>query len=199
MSSRADRGTRALRGVAAAAVATFAATASHAAVTGQAPPLANLLLALGLAAPICVILTGQAPSWWRISIAVAASQTLFHSILSLDLAGTGGDAAGHHGMTMSEHASTATAAGPALLHGVDSPWMWLAHAVAAVLTILALGRGERALRVVRDFLAEAFRALAPLRAPGVHTVPQPAVPAPLVRSGIAVLSVMRRRGPPAVA
>jgi hypothetical protein len=198
MSSRTGRAGRAWRGIAAASFATFVATASHAAVTGTAPGIPNLLLALGLAAPICVVLTGRVPSWSRLSVAVVLSQVLFHSLLALDLTGGGQGAVGmpHHGvLTMSE---ASVAPGP-FLHGADSPWMWASHALAALITIAALGTGERALRAIAEVLADTFRALVPFLTvrPSAAPAPMPE-PSPLP-AGIAVLSVMRHRGPPLAA
>jgi hypothetical protein len=202
MSSRAGRARRAWRGIAAAGFATFVATASHVAVTGAAPGVANLALALGLAAPICVLLTARAPSWWRLSVAVVLSQVLFHSLLALDLGGASSDGGAVSGGRMLHHgapsivADAAASALPALHHGADSPWMWAAHALAAVITIAALGSGERALRRLAEVLTDTFRALVPFRTPRPAAAPI-AAPAPsLLPAGIAVLSSMRRRGPP---
>ena len=205
MSSRAGRAERAWRGVAAASFATFVATVSHVAVTGEAPGLPNLLLALGLTAPICVVLTGRAPSWGRLSIAVALSQVLFHSLLALDLTGGATTAAGDGMLHHSGDAMTGMAAASvpamhsAVHHGADSPWMWAAHALAAAITILALGTGERALRAIAGVLADTFRALVPFRTARPATVPTSAPEAPLPGAGIAVLSLLRRRGPPLAA
>lgn len=207
MSSRAGRARRAWRGVAAATLATFVATVSHATVTGEPPMLPNLLLALGLAAPICVLLTGRAPSWTRLSIAVVLSQVLFHSLLALDLSGAGaGESATTDTMGgMLHHAASGTIAPvaasghSAFLHGAESPWMWAAHAVAAALTILALGTGERALGAIAAVLADTFRALVPFLTVRPTVAPAPLPEPPLLRAGIAVLSVMRHRGPPLAA
>jgi hypothetical protein len=198
MSSRAGRAGRAGRGVAAASFATFVATVSHAAVTGMAPGIPNLLLALGLAAPLCVVLTGRVPSWWRLSTAVVLSQVLFHSLLALDLTGGGHGSTGmpHHGVLVMPEATVA--AGP-FLHGADSPWMWASHALAALITITALGTGERALRAIAGVLADTFRALVPFRTVRPAAVPAPMPEPSMLPAGIAVLSVMRHRGPPLAA
>jgi len=193
MSSRAGRAQRAGRGMAAAAVATFVATLSHTAVSAERPPAVNIVLALCLAAPICVMLAGRAMSWTRLSLAVVLSQALFHALLVLDLQG-GVVPAGHHGA-----ASVFSAAGAhsSSAHGTESPWMWAAHAVAALATILALGRGERAAQAIARFFVallsplRPFRRLAP-RTDAVLSAPEPL----LLTTAMTVLSTMRHRGPP---
>lgn len=200
MSSRARRAQRVGRGAAAASLATFVATVSHASVDAEMPPVLNIALALCLAAPVCVLLAGRSLSWWRLSIAVVLSQALFHSLLVLDL--QGGRAAagsGHHG---SAAAVLDAAAAPHLpaAHAAHSPWMWAAHALAAVVTVVALGRGEQAVQVVVRFLVAVVRALRPFaglvpETPGTTTAPEP----PLLTTAMTVLSPMRHRGPPLAA
>ncbi|KQR26392.1 hypothetical protein [Microbacterium sp. Leaf151] len=200
MSSRAGRAQRVGRGVAAAAVATFVATVSHASVGSQLPPASNVALALSLAAPVCVLLAGRAMSWWRLSAAVVLSQALFHGILTLDLRGDGIAVGGaHHGGVTALFDAAATAHLPAV-HAAHSPWMWAAHALAAVVTILALGRGERAVQAVVRFVIAALSMMRPLRGLGPRTDAVPAAPAPLLlTTPMTVLSPMRHRGPPRAA
>lgn len=206
MSSRSDRAGRVFRGSIAALLATFVATVSHSSATAHPPAMLGILLGLGIAAPICVLMAGRTHSWWRLSIAVGASQALFHSLLSLQLgegagaAGGTGAATGSH-LAHAEHASAATGAllSTPTAHPAESPWMWLAHAIAAVITVVALGLGERAVRLLARLVSRAFRALLPGRA--MHAAPgAPApIPEPVVLLGLTVLSVMRRRGPPVTA
>lgn len=199
MSSRAGRAQRVGRGVAAAAVATFLATVSHASVGSQLPPATNVALALSLAAPVCVLLAGRAMSWWRLSAAVVLSQALFHGILTLDLRGDGVAVGGaHHGgaIALLDAAATHEVAP----HAGHSPWMWAAHALAAVVTILALGRGERALQAIARFVVAALSMIRPLRGLGPRTDAVPTAPAPLLLPrSLTVLSPMRHRGPPRAA
>lgn len=197
MSSRAGRALRVGRGVAAAAVATFIATVSHASVGSQLPPALNVAVALCLAAPVCVLLAGRTASWWRLSLAVVLSQALFHGILTLDLRVDGAIAPvpHHHGAAV---LLDAAATGPT--HAAHSPWMWVAHAFAAAVTVLALGRGERAVRAIARFVVAALRILRPFRglapeADAVRTAPEPL----LLTTAMTVLSPMRHRGPPRAA
>lgn len=195
MSSRAGRATRVGRGVAAAAVATFVATLSHAAVGGELPPFANIVLALCLAAPVCVVLAGRALSWGRLALAVVVSQALFHGLLVLDLEGAEVVGGGHHATTAFLQASPAHAT---TAHA-DSPWMWAAHALAAVVTVLAVGRGEQALRAVARFFVRALRALRPVRGLGSTDAAPPAPARLSLPRALTVLSTMRHRGPPLAA
>ncbi len=199
MSSRAGRAQRAGRGIAAAAVATFIATVSHASVGAQLPPTMNVALALCLAAPVCVLLAGRTASWWRLSLSVVLSQALFHGILTLDLRGGGVMPASHHGGTsLLWDAAAASPAAPG--HGSHSPWMWVAHGVAAVLTVLALGRGERAMRAIARFFVAVLLRLRPFRGTAARTDAVRTVPEPLLlTTAMTVLSPMRHRGPPRAA
>ncbi len=196
MSSRAGRAQRAGRGMAAAAVATFVATLSHSAVSGESPPVVNIVLALCLAAPVCVLLAGRALSWTRLALAVVLSQALFHALLVLDLRG-GLVPAGHHAT-----ASLFTAAGAhsSAAHSSESPWMWAAHALAALVTIVALGRGERAVQVIARFFVAVLSVLRPFRGLSPRTDAVLSAPAPLLlTTAMTVLSSMRHRGPPLAA
>jgi hypothetical protein len=207
MSSRGDRGQRVVRGSVAALIATFVATVSHSSATAHPPSLLGILLGLGIAAPVCVLMAGRAQSWWRSSVAVGASQALFHSLLALRLgdgvtaATASATATATAGMTHAHHAALPSDAllSAAAVHPAESPWMWVAHAVAAVITVIVLGTGERAVRLLAALVSRVFRALAPGRV--MHAAPTlpPAAPEPAVLSGLAVLSVMRRRGPPVTA
>ena len=197
MSARAGRARRAARGVSAAVLATFVATLSHTVAAGELPAVLNVVLALSLASPLCIALVGRTVSRWRLTAAIAASQLLFHSLLALDLSG-GIAAAGHHtGATaLAEVAASGHSHG---LTGTESPWMWVAHALAAAVTVVALGSGERALRAVAGLLSDTFRALAPVTAPRPRVAPRMRPEAPLLTVRMTVLSVMRHRGPPLAA
>lgn len=194
MSARAGRARRAVRGVSAAALATFVATLSHSVAAGDLPAALNVVLALSLASPLCIALVGRTSSWWRLAVAITSSQLLFHSLLALDLSG-GMTGAGHQhgGVALAEVTASAHSHG---LTGTESPWMWVAHAFAAAVTVVALGSGERALSAVAGLLSDTFRALAPVAAPRPLATPRVRPEPPLLTAGMTVLSVMRHRGPP---
>ncbi|MCJ1708858.1 hypothetical protein [Microbacterium sp. VKM Ac-2923] len=187
------------RGIAAAAVATFLATVSHASVGTQPPPALNVAIALCLAAPVCVTLAGRSMSWWRLSAAVVLSQALFHGLLALDLSGDGAAVGGgHHGGAAALFDAAATH--EVAVHAAHAPWMWAAHALAAVVTIVALGRGERAVQAIVRFVIAALSMMRPVRGLGPRTDAVPAAPAPLLlTTPMTVLSPMRHRGPPRAA
>ncbi|MFS0792496.1 hypothetical protein [Microbacterium sp. 1P10AE] len=197
MSARAGRARRAVRGVSAAVLATFVATLSHSVAAGDLPAALNVVLALSLAAPLCIALVGRTASWWRLTTAIVASQALFHSLLAVDLSG-GIVASGHHGgaTALAEVAASGHSHG---LTGTESPWMWVAHAFAAAVTVVALGSGEHALRAVAWLLTDTFRALVPVSAPRPRVAPRVRPEAPLLTVAMTVLSVMRHRGPPLAA
>ncbi|KAA9107510.1 hypothetical protein [Microbacterium rhizomatis] len=193
--SRSGRASRAWRGIAAAAVATFFATVSHAAADGTFPSWWGVVLALALAAPVCVLFAARGFSWWRVSAAIVISQALFHAILSLDLSGSAAASSGHvHALAVASEIATGDS------HTGAAPGMWMAHVVAAICTVLVWGRGERAARALWELVRSPFRlVLVPISARPVAAAPAVAVrPIPPSRR-LAVLSVMRRRGPPVTA
>lgn len=202
--ARAARATRAWRGVAAAAFATFVAALSHSAAQGEAAPLLGMVLAFALSAPVCVALAGRGLSWVRLALAVGLSQAAFHTLLAVGV----GEAAraalspvsahAWHAATLSPSAPVDLVSAHALAAHTDAP-MWTAHLLAAAVTVLAFGRGERAVRAVVRFAI-------------LHLVVRPIVlPAPrraaripgfgrlLSDPGFVLLSTVRRRGPPLAA
>lgn len=200
------RGERAGRGLIAAGVATFVAAFSHSLADGSPAPLLGVLLALVLAAPVCVALAGRSLSWARLSIAVGASQFAFHGLLLVGLGegSFGWPASGAAHLHAAAAAMTSTAASPALeavAHTEHAtPAMWIAHVCAAVITVLALGAGERAVVAILG-LVRLARVSALLRwSPRAFGDPEP-IPETwrLSMPRLAVLTVMRLRGPPVAA
>jgi hypothetical protein len=194
VSSRVGRGVLVGRGVSAAAVATFAVTVSHSASAGVLPSVWAIVVAFVAASVVCVPLAGRRLSWWRLSVAVGLSQLFFHLLLSVDFGVPVGGAAisghAHHDVLSAVPGLSGAVASAA------SPLMWVAHVVAAFVTVLAFGFGERAVAAVLGFVRSVLRALRPVRTlpvrPGRLTVVTVVRFAP--RS--VVLSVVRRRGPP---
>ena len=193
---------------------------SHAAHdAGPAPIL--WILTLALAGPVCTALAGRRLSWWRLSAGVAASQLLFHWLYSATATaapaatpvltgahGGHGQHGGHPG-GLAALATAATTTGPgageasgigAALHA-DSPAMVAAHLLAAVVTVLALRRGE----VLAARVAELAVGLI-LRAPGARLARWvPAVPVRRVSAAHQTVArrpedvlcpSLRLRGPP---
>ncbi|MCW3493946.1 hypothetical protein [Microbacterium sp. SSM24] len=183
------RHVRTLRGAAAAWVATIVAATSHTLAGGGAP--APLLVAVVgiLAWPIGIALVGRRLSVSHIASAVVASQLLFHVAFAVVAGADPSAAAGHVHHLVLDGGGLTVALVP------DAP-MLLAHALAAVATLLGLYGGERMLRALGR---------------GIRSVVQrsdvvPLAPRTVVRSALAhfslapargvVLSDLSRRGPP---
>ncbi|RFA16627.1 hypothetical protein B7R22_03930 [Subtercola boreus] len=202
---------RTLRGLVAACFATFVAAFSHVAVGGTAPGIVGLALGIAFAVLACVALAGRTLSVLRISVAVGLSQLVFHLVFSL-----GGPSAttavmsGHHGGAVSfvtdSSASLAgggsvSMAGDALMQGHS--WMWAAHAAAALLTVLALVRGESSVRGLIRSATLRLRMLVALPfaepRPAGASVEGRILPEPSHLRDLGVfLGAMRHRGPPAL-
>ncbi|MGG7465245.1 hypothetical protein [Plantibacter sp. YIM 135347] len=147
------RSTRALRGMVAATLSTFVALLSHIAGGGAMPGPLGIVVPLVFSTLVCVMLAGRRLSLIRLSIAVAISQVLFHTLFVLGaVAGAGGTgAAGGSAGGSASMAGHAMHGGPVMLDaaaaplahsGHVAPWMWIAHVVAGLITIAALHRGE---------------------------------------------------------
>lgn len=182
---------RVLRGAVAAAVATLLAAASHTIAGGPAPAPLLVALFIALLTPVAGGVFGPRPDLPRLAAAVALSQAAFHAAFQLLGSPTGARVAGHAHHAHHAVESALVAASPA-----EGAGMYAAHAVAAVLTIALLWRGERIVRAVaRETLAvlrriEQPRAASPAAPPAPH--------APLARPVAArILSSVSLRGPPA--
>ena len=192
MSTRLSRVTR---GFFAAVVSTLVAAGSHTLAGGTAPGTVALVLGLATAAIVCIALTGKQLSIPRLAVAVSLSQYAFHSLFSSmgDFAAAATHAQGHvHGVAV-------LGADTAAHH--TSAIMWVGHAIAAVLTIAALGYGERAYRSLRAIAARVIRSLVPTgplpieARPGARSAP---ASRPFAPSFFDIhSSSLRYRGPPA--
>ena len=188
------RRTRVTRGVLAAAVATFAAAFSHGVAASEAPSVAALAAASVLAVFVCIALAGRATPL-RLSASVILSQAGFHTLFTLvpALPGSVSASQGHHGMV------TLTTDAAAHVHESSDAGMWIGHAAAAAVTILALRHGERAFLAIADTLRLTLCALVGTIAGLPVRTPATAAPEWLpVRSATTSLlpSSVHRRGPP---
>jgi hypothetical protein len=106
-------------------------------------------------------------------------------------------------MNMAAHSSPVLAATGPAMHASHDIWMWLAHAVAAAITIAALQIGERAISAalssVNRFISRVVCAVSAIS-------PRPACVPLAVRERtelpadpLALFSALRHRGPPAFA
>ncbi|BDV30182.1 hypothetical protein [Microbacterium terricola] len=183
---------RALRAAAAASVAVVVSAAAHTLAGGGAPPPALLLAVVLLAWPVCVAAVGRRLSLPGLTVAVLASQALFHLSFALVGAGSGAMAAHTH------HGAVALSSEPAVGGGALLPdtGMTVHHLVAALVTVAALHRGERMLRAIASGIARLLPRIAVTaelpRAVGLRLI------APSTRRAPAVvfLTDAPRRGPP---
>ena len=204
-SFRADRATRVARGAIAASIATFAALLSHVVAGGDVPGWAGIVAPWILALAVCTLLAGRALSLVRLASSVVVSQLLFHTLFVMGSpsasSSSSGAAAGHAHLHGAMTTMIPDAADPTLAALCADPVMWIGHAIAAVATIVALYRGERAARAMLALAAElrawAQRVVARVivttrvqRHRGIHIWIAPPVLLP------AHLTIQRRRGPP---
>ncbi|SEM86186.1 hypothetical protein E3O25_04685 [Cryobacterium sp. TMT1-3] len=193
----ATRWARFVRGWLTAAVAVLVAALSHVAAGGHAPAPVSIAIALAFAGMVSVALAGKNLSLVRLTLSVGFSQVLFHLLFGLGGSAGSMTVAGHHGAaTVIVGAASAAPVSPAM------DWMWLAHAVAAVVTIVALRRGERTFWALVELARTALVAV--IIALGI-VLPTPR--SVLVRAArhltfipfdlAVLLSPMRHRGPPA--
>ncbi len=184
-------------------MATFVALLSHVAGGGAMPGWVGIVVPWVLAVAVSTLLAGRSLSLWRLSLAVIASQFLFHGLFVLGLLGPSSSTASSPGLH--EHHALLDAAGPMTGMPSSDASMWVGHAVAAVATIALLYRGER---VVRRLLALAVDVVDAMRRRLVAlTMAFVPVPRRLVRVGAPALvaaslgwfpSSLARRGPPAL-
>lgn len=196
---RTSRAPRVVRAALAASVATFAALLSHVVAGGAVPGPLGVAVPWLLSLAVCTVLTGRRLSLLRLSIAVPLSQTLFH-VLFVVGAGSAQPVTPHAHHTLFELMPEATMLAP-----VD-PAMWLGHAVAAILTVALVHRGERtmaALAVVAANLTAWLRRrvwmppiLTGFPAPARPHPAADAVPLLVPRLGA---DAVDRRGPPSPA
>jgi hypothetical protein len=198
------RWARFARGWIVAGFSTFVAALSHTIGGGATPALLPVAVSLAFAGMLSIALAGRTLSLWRLSVAVLASQLIFHGLFSLG--GSGGSlpaadaaAAGHahHGGL----AVLATPSGGTGSMAADHGWlMTIAHVLAAVVTVVALRYGERAFWGLFSTARVAVHTL--LRTPAVVPIRHPPMLGATFgfllapRHPLAPLRLMRHRGPP---
>lgn len=201
-----SRWARVARGSLIASVAVLLAALWHVAAGGTPPAMLGLVVALAFGVPVSVLLAGKTLSLGRLSLAVGVSQLLLHALFGLGAGSSSAlTVAGHHGSVTlaATEAAMAQSAGHGAAHSLGA--MWLAHALAAVVTIMALRRGERAVTALMRLAHTRLRAVllafsgtvpVLVRAATVRT----ALLGTFVPTDLAVLlSPMRHRGPPQLA
>lgn len=200
-----SRWARLTRGTLASGAAILVAALFHVAGGGAAPGPVPLALSMAFATLASVALTARRLSLWRLTLAVGLSQFLFHALFSLG--GGGAHFASADGMThlhAGAHLTMTMTAMPAS-HGSElSPSMWLTHATAVLVTVIALRFGERAFwglfETARVRIARVADRLVVVPVPVAASLAAPAAaePARLRDLGLP-LARLRHRGPPAFA
>ena len=200
------RAQRLARGWIVGLVATTVAAVSHSLAGGYRPGILSFGVALVFAGLLGTAVIGRRPSLPRLVVAVAGSQLAFHLLFSLLGAGSlasssvstsvGSRMPGMSGMD--SPSSTAI-----VLSGHDhlaDPSMWIAHAIAAALTILFLRHAELAVWMMLGRLATlVVSRVTALAAPVLPSV-RPRLTddagdvVPLITRVLVVSA--RRRGPP---
>jgi hypothetical protein len=199
----APRWTRFVRGWLTAGFSVVVAAFSHVAGGGHEPGALGVVLALAFSVPLCIALTGRRVSLTRLTLSVAASQLAFHLLLSLGGGPASGAAAagGHHTpLVVTPGAADAVGTDHHMLMAGGT--MWVAHAVAALVTVVGLRWGahclERLALVAGRRLARTARALsgsvvvAPAGPRLLPLVSSPARRAPPLRT----IAARPLRGPP---
>lgn len=187
-----------IRGFAASSLAIFVALAGHVSGGGQMPGALGIVVPWVFSFMICVLLAGRSLSLIRLTFSVAVSQFLFHTLFVLGTVTPSGVSVPHvHG------APLAIPATPGLPEAVTADAsMWLGHALAALLTVSALYRGERLIIVARNLAVQLGRWL---RRRVDHVLVLPALRLPRALRGIfdvartgdlVLLATLRGRAPP---
>ena len=201
----ATRWARVVRGLVAATLATFVAALFHVAGGGTAPSGLALTLSLTFSGLAALALTGRRASTWRLAASVVVSQTLFHALFSLGAGATrfvSADGVAHvhagtHLIAMTGQHLHASGVIP------DSPAMWVSHASAALVTIIALRFGEQAFwglfETARIRLGQVVRrAVVPVVSVFASAPVHGESETPVLHNLGILVGRMRHRGPPLV-
>jgi len=154
----ASRGARVGRGAVVSVVAVLLAAVSHVASGGPTPGTTGTIMALTFAFLVSIALSGRRLNIVRLSLSVALAQVAFHLMFGIGAAAAGAEpvsASGAHrtvmagmlgmageGGRMLGNASPSTGAADTMDMTTD-PRMWLGHALAALITVALLHRGEK--------------------------------------------------------
>jgi hypothetical protein len=206
------------RGLLAATFATFVAALFHVAGGGADPSALAIVVSLTFSGLACIALAGRRLSRVRLSISVALSQLIFHALFSLGqpgviLVSTHGIRHVHDATQMAMMGGGLSVAGVQGAQGMqgmqglqdvipDTPLMWVSHIAAAVVTIVAISRGEKAIRAVCALARIVAARLVPVQdatpLPHLRSVTtQPFARRLALPNRARFLGRMRHRGPPA--
>ncbi len=193
-----------------ASIAVVAAAFSHVVAGGSVPGWFGFFVPWLLSVVVSTLLAGRRLALWRLAGCVVVSQFFYHLLFALgdpiapglgSMAGAGSSGHVHRSPLPLQTGMTEEAA----LGGLDDPMMVVMHAIAALVTIVMLRRGEQALGRVRE--AAVRMATCVWRAVTVVTSP---VPVPCLALSAVVWrwspprrldpyrAALSRRGPPAL-
>ncbi len=195
---------RLARGLIAAVFGVIASAAAHAAAGGGLPGPLAIVASLVFALPVTMLVSRPRLSAWRLAVSVAFSQAVFHVLFSLGASG-GVAFSGPAHLHAGEHIAVTAVPGAGMLMP-DGPAMWIAHAIAGLVVVLALLHGERVLIGIAGIAARFVLAVVTLWSPARGCPAQPTggktvgrtsffSPVPL-RDRVARLGGLRHRGPP---
>jgi hypothetical protein len=197
------RGARVARGLIVALVALLVAAVAHIAGGGQIGAV-GFALAFAFSALASIALAGRSVSRLRVTIAVLFSQGIFHLLFGIGSGHVAGPLPPSSGMIMPGMGDPGAASG--LAHSLpastapmpDNGWMWIAHGLAAVLTIVALVKGERTFWRLADWVFHTLSRTAAVSVPGAAKRPAAPEVLPDISAADAhfLLAGMRHRGPP---
>ncbi|WP_101845614.1 hypothetical protein [Zhihengliuella sp. ISTPL4] len=142
-----------VRGFATSSLAIFVALAGHVTGGGEMPGPLGILVPWVFAFMASVLLAGRRLSLTRLTLSVAVSQFLFHALFVLGTVSPSGVTIPHvHGAPLVLPAADSGA----VVVTADAS-MWIGHALAALLTVTALHRGERLLFALRELAVHLVR------------------------------------------
>ena len=193
-----------MRGLVVACTSLLVAAAAHVTGGGQIGEV-GFVLALAFSVLVSIGLAGRSVSRLRIAVSVVLSQGAFHLLFGIGAGYRPSAIAATPGMQMpgmsdvpiSVLTPAATTAAPTESMS-DSGWMWIAHGVAALITIVALVWGEKTFWQVTDRVALVLvRLISPLEP---ILVPRRQLPGVIFEinepSARFLLAGLRHRGPP---
>lgn len=184
------RALRVFRGTAAALVATCMAALSHQLAGSVAPSLFGMAVSLALSIALCTLLAGRTVSLARLTIAIMASQAMYHLLFSAMPTPAG----------VAQHDMSAMTFGFSSAAQSASSVMSLSHLAAAAMTIVIFRYAEVALwgllTTARLFITRLLAAVTPISLRDSRTVSARVLPH-VPNFSTRFLSAMRYRGPPA--
>jgi hypothetical protein len=192
---------RVMRGLVIACISLLVTATAHITGGGQIGDV-GFVLALTFSALVSIALTGRSVSRLRTAVSVVLSQGAFHLLFGIG-AGYQPEIATRPGMQMSGMGEvpssmlTPTSMAPVVAMP-DSGWMWAAHGLAGVPTIVALAWGEKTFWRLTDHVTIALTRV--FSSPEPISLPRRQLPSVMTEryhpGARFLLAGLRHRGPP---